>query len=75
MVARNVVVITLRTTNPFRSRFDSGHRQIGEFGWFDSSVEGYFFYFLFSDYLQCELRISFLLVGITDAGYERDLNT
>ena len=28
MVARNVVV-SFRTTNPFRSRFDSGHRQIG----------------------------------------------
>ena len=29
MVARNVVV-SFRTTNPFRSRFDSGHRQIGD---------------------------------------------
>lgn len=29
MVARNVVV-NFRTTNPFRSRFDSGHRQIGD---------------------------------------------
>ena len=45
MVARNVVVQKLRTTNPFRSRFDSGHRQIGDFSWFESSNEGYFFDF------------------------------
>ena len=45
MVARNVVVHNLRTTNPFRSRFDSGHRQIGDFSWFESSIEGYIFFF------------------------------
>ena len=45
MVARNVVV---HTTNPFRSRFDSGHRQIGDFSWFKSSTQGFFFSFFFS---------------------------
>ena len=51
MVARNVVVMSLSPTNPFRSRFDSGHRQIGDFSWFKSSNEGYFFNFFSSFFL------------------------
>ena len=43
MVARNVVV-RFRTTNPFRSRFDSGHRQIGDLAGSSPANKVFFFF-------------------------------
>ena len=62
MVARNVVVKSLSPTNPFRSRFDSGHRQIGDLSWFESSVEGYFFFHFFLFFPPSLSFFSFLFI-------------
>ena len=59
MVARNVVV-SFRTTNPFRSRFDSGHRQIGDLPGSIPAVRVIFFWIIS---LFTMNRIDFFLVS------------